>query len=319
MFEYLGSAGSELHAEMLKIYWVLIIPFILLLFGLELLKDESPNARDIIRRFLISVLMLLTFDWCLNSIASIGDAVTSQIGGMEQLSDVLAKLGPNYSGGDSWFSLRETTIYIFSLAAYIIAYLGFFVATALTHFVWAILYVCSPLMILMYVSRSTAYVTASLYKGLIQVVIWKVLWSILGVLLLKLAQQPQVAGMEDYLMAIVMNLCIGVSMLFIPLATKSLISDGMSSVASTLALAPAFAASGAVKMAASRFTAKAVHRLKSTAAFAAKPLTNPIAGRAEQLKDRLRPRFESFKRSYEKIGLPQEIINKQNKDRKKYE
>ena len=60
MFEYLGSAGSELHAEMLKIYWVLIIPFILLLFGLELLKDESPNARDIIRRFLISVLMLLS-------------------------------------------------------------------------------------------------------------------------------------------------------------------------------------------------------------------------------------------------------------------
>lgn len=319
MFEYLGTAGSELHAEMLKIYWVLIIPFVLLLFGLELLKDESPNARDIIRRFLISVLMLLTFDWCINSIGSIGDAVTSQIGGMEQLSDVLAKLGPNYSGHDSWFSLRETTIYIFSLAAYVIAYLGFFVATALTHFVWAILYVCSPLMILMYVSRSTAYVTASLYKGLIQVVIWKILWSILGVLLLKLAVQPQVAGMEDYLMAIVMNLCIGVSMLFIPLATKSLISDGMNSVASTLALAPAFAASGAVKMAASRFTAKAAHGLKSTAAFAAKPVTNPIMGRASELKDRLRPRFERFKRSYGKIGLPKEIINKQNKERKKYE
>ena len=304
---------------MLKIYWVLIIPFVLLLFGLELLKDESPNARDIIRRFLISVLMLLTFDWCLNSIASIGDAITSQIGGMEQLSDVLTKLGPNYSGHDSWFSLRETTIYIFSLAAYIIAYLGFFVATALTHFVWAILYVCSPLMILMYVSRSTSYVTASLYKGLIQVVIWKILWSILGVLLLKLAVQPQVAGMEDYLMAIVMNLCIGVSMLFIPLATKSLISDGMNSVASTLALAPAFAASGAVKLAASRFTAKAAQGLKSTAAFAAKPLTNPFMGRAEQLKDRLRPRFERFKQSYGKIGLPKEIINKQNKERKNYE
>jgi hypothetical protein len=319
MFEYLGTAGSELHAEMLKIYWVLIIPFVLLLFGLELLKDESPNARDIIRRFLISVLMLLTFDWCINSIASIGDAVTSQIGGMEQLSDVLTKLGPNYSGHDSLFSLRETTIYIFSLAAYIIAYLGFFVATALTHFVWAILYVCSPLMILMYVSRSTSYVTASLYKGLIQVVIWKILWSILGVLLLKLAVQPQVAGMEDYLMAIVMNLCIGVSMLFIPLATKSLISDGMNSVASTLALAPAFAASGAVKLAASRFTAKAAQGIKSTAAFAAKPVTNPIAGRAEQLKDRLRPRFERFKQSYGKIGLPKEIINKQNKERKKYE
>jgi len=315
MFEYLSTVGAELHGEMVKMYWVLIVPFVLLLFVMELIKDESPNARDIFRRVVISVLMLLTFDWCLNSIASIGDAITDQINGLEQLAEVLKKLGPNYSGGDSWFSLRETTIYIFSLAAYIIAYLGFFVATALTHFVWTILYVSSPLMILMYVSRSTAYVTMSLYKGLIQVVVWKVFWSILGVLLLKLAVQPQVSGMEDYLMAIVMNLCIGVSMLFIPLATKSLISDGMNSVASTLAMAPALAAAGAVKVTASRFASKAAGGMKGAALFATKPVTNPVAGRAEMLKDRLKPRFERFKSSYEKFGLPKEILNKRNQEK----
>ena len=316
MFEYLGTIGVELHGEMLKMYWVLIVPFVLLLFALELLKDESPSARDIFRRVVISVLMLLTFDWCLNSIATVGDAITDQINGLEQLSEVLKKLGPNYAGSDSWFSLRETTIYIFSLAAYIIAYVGFFVATALTHFVWTILYVSSPLMILMYVSRSTAYVTMSLYKGLIQVVVWKVLWSILGVLLLKLAVQPQVSGMDDYLMAIVMNLCIGVSMLFIPLATKSLISDGMNSVASTLAMAPALATAGAVKLGASRLAAKTAGGMKSAALFASKPVTNPVVGRAEMLKDRLKPRFERFKSSYEKMGLPKEILNKRNKERK---
>src|SRR5262249_45722207 len=157
-------------------------------------------------------------------------------------------------------------------------------ATALTHFVWTILYVCSPLMILMYVSRHTAYVTMSLYKGLIQVVIWKVLWSILGVLLLKLAAQPDVSGMEDYLMAIVMNLCIGIWMLFIPLATKSLISDGMSSVASTLAMAPAIAAGAAVKLGAAKLASKAVGGVKSSALFAAKPATNPFTGRMELMK-----------------------------------
>ncbi len=316
MFEYLGSVGAQLHGDMMKIYWVLLIPLVVLLFAIDLIRDESPNARDIVRRVVISVLMLLTFDWCLNSIASIGDAVTDQINGLTQLSEVLKRLGPNYSGHDSWFSLRETTIYIFSLAAYIVAYVGFFVATALTHFVWTILYVCSPLMILMYVSRSTAYVTASLYKGLIQVVIWKVLWSILGVLLLKLAVQPDVSGMEDYLMAIVMNLCIGVSMLFIPLATKSLISDGMNSVASTLALAPAFATAGAVKLAATRAAAKTAGGLKSTSLFVAKPATNPVAGRAEMLKDRLRPRFEKLKTQYGRIGLPKEILNKQTRRKK---
>lgn len=316
MFEYLGAVGAELHGEMIKMYWVLLVPFVLLLFALEMLKDENPNVRDILRRLVISVLMLYSFDWCMNSIATVGDAITDQIGGLAQLSQVLRQLGPNFSGHDSWFSLRETTIYIFSLAAYIIAYVGFFTATALTHFLWTILYVCSPLMILMFVSRHTAYVTMSLYKGLIQVVVWKVLWSILGVLLLKLAVEPDVSGMEDYLMAIVMNLCIGISMLFIPLATKSLLSDGMSSVASTLAMAPAIAAAGAVKLGVTRLASKAMGGLRSTALFAAKPATNPVTGRYEMLRDRLKPRFENFKRSYEQIGLPQQIKNKRNKEKK---
>lgn len=317
MFEYLSGVGAELHASMVQMYWVLLVPFVLLLLSLELLKDESPNVRDVARRVVISVLLLITFDWCLDSIASIGDAVTDRINGLEQLSEVLKKLGPNYSGPDSWFSLRETTIYIFSLAAYIIAYVGFFVATALTHFVWTILYICSPLMILMYVSRSTAQITMSLYKGLVQVVVWKVFWSVLGVLLLKLAVQSDVSGMEDYLMAIVMNLCIGISMLFIPVATKSLISDGMSSMAGTLAMAPALATANAVKLTANRFVAKAAESIKSAATFAIKPVTNPVTGRAQMLKERLGPRFERFKQSYERIGLPKEILKKQNNKERK--
>ena len=139
------------------------------------------------------------------------------------------------------------------------------------------------------------------------------LWSILGVLLLKLAVQPDVSGMEDYLMAIVMNLCIGVSMLFIPLATKSLISDGMSSVASTLAMAPAIATAGAVKMAATKMASRTVSGIKSSALFAAKPATNPVTGRFEMAKDRLKPRFEQFKKRYEQVGLPKEILNKRNR------
>jgi hypothetical protein len=269
MFEYLSSAGLEMHNELVKMYWVLLVPFVVFLLVLEIIKDESPNTKEIFRRIIISILLLITFDWALDSIATLGDAITAKIDGLEKLSEVLAKIGPSASSQNSWFSLRETTIYIFSLAAYIIAYLGFFVATALTHFVWTILYVCSPLMILAFVSPYTSFVTKSLYKGLVQVVLWKILWSILGVLLLKLAEQPQVTGLEDYLTTIVVNLCIGVSMLFIPLATRSLISDGMNSVANTLAMAPAFAAAGAVKLTASRWGSKMGEHIKGAGQFIA--------------------------------------------------
>lgn len=304
MFEYLSSAGLELHNELVKMYWVLLVPFIIFLLVMEIIKDENPNTKEIFRRIILSILLLITFDWAINSIAVLGDSITEKINGLEKLGDVLAKIGPTNSSQDSWFSLRETTIYIFSLASYIVAYLGFFIATALTHFVWTILYVCSPLMILAFISPHTSFVTTSLYKGLVQVVLWKILWSILGVLLLKLAEQPQVTGLEDYLTTIVVNLCIGVSMLFIPLATRSLISDGLNSVANTLAMAPAFAAAGAMKLTASTWASKMGVNAKGAAQFIAKPITNPIVGRYEQIKDRVKPRVDNFIQSYRSIGLP---------------
>ena len=82
----------------------------------------------------------------------------------------------------------ENILYAFSLIAYIIAYLGFFVAEALTQFVWVILYTVSPLMILAYVPVQTANVTSNLYKGLVKVVLWKIMWTILGALLLKMVK-----------------------------------------------------------------------------------------------------------------------------------
>lgn len=298
MFSYLGSVGAELHAQMVQMYWILLVPFVVFLFVLEVVQAEDPNLKDLLRRIVFSILLLLTFDWTLDAIAVMGDSITEKIDGLQKLSDVLQNLGPNYSGKDSWFNVRETILYVFSILAYLIAYLGFFIATALTHFVWTILYVASPLMILMYVSRHTAHVTTSLYKGLVQVVIWKILWSILGVLLLKLAIQPEFTGMEDYIMSIVVNLCIGFSMLFIPIASRSLISDGMSSVASSLAAVPAVAAGGAIKMAAAKYGGK----IAGAAAFAAKPVTNPITSRAQILKENLRPRFERAKAAYGSVG-----------------
>ena len=67
---------------------------------------------------------------------------------------------------------------------------------------------------------------SNLYRGLISVAVWKVMWTLLGSLLLKLALNPKVVGVEDYFLSMVVNLLIGLSMLLIPLFTKSLIADG---------------------------------------------------------------------------------------------
>ncbi|MBY0315636.1 MAG: hypothetical protein K2Q26_08960 [Bdellovibrionales bacterium] len=181
-------------------------------------------------------------------IGFLGDGILNRIDQKNSFGDVLSQLGPLPDNkSDSWFSLREHALYFMSLFAYMIAYLGFFMAEALTHFVWTVLYVISPLMILAYIPKTTSHVTGNLYRGLIQVILWKVLWTILGVLLLNLAKEAKYTGFEDYLQSIVLNLCIGFSMLFIPLASKSLVNDGFSSVASTISTMPAKALSSYLK------------------------------------------------------------------------
>lgn len=301
MFDYLPEVGRQLRGELVDVYWTLLVPFVVLLIILEFFKEEPPNVREIFRRVVVSILMLYSFDYVINAIAMVGDGITDRIDGIQKLWDVLKNLGPNYnSSSGEWFNLRETAIYFFNIAAYIIAYLGFFVATALIHFVWTVLYICSPLMILFYVSKSTAYVTKSLYSGLIQVVTWKILYSILGVLLLKLAMNPQVTGMEDYLMSIIVNLCIGVSMLFIPFATKSLVNDGLQGAASALA------AGVAIKAAALSAGKKLAMKGAAAGNFLSIPAKNWTGAKLDKMRARMEPvtsRASKMKEQWKELGL----------------
>tara|TARA_B110001454_G_scaffold219192_1_gene251131 strand:- start:17006 stop:17959 length:954 start_codon:yes stop_codon:yes gene_type:complete len=317
MFDYLSDVGRSLRTELVSTYWVLIVPLVLLLLVMEFLKSDEPDVKDIFRRVLVSVLLLYSFDITLNSIATIGDSITEKIDGLQKLWDVLKNLGPNYnSASNDWFNLRETALYIFNIAAYIIAYLGFFISNAMIHFVWTILFVCSPLMILAYVARQTEHVTFSLYKGLVQVVLWKILWSLLGVLLLKLAMNPKVTGMEDYLMSIIINLSIGLSMLFIPIATRSLLNDGMESAASAITAVPTMATGVALKAQMAKLAKGIASGVVSGGKFAAKPMTNPFVGRAELLKRRVNPKLNEMKKTYENLFLPKDL-RKGNNDKRR--
>ena len=250
MFQNLVEIARELRSELVGVYWVLIVPLIVLLVIFEFFKeDQQPlNVVDILRRTVISVLLLVSFEEVMNTIAYIGDGILAKLSLKNNLWHVLSNLGPTKEKvSNDWFNLREHVLYALSVLAYIIAYLGFFLAEALTHFVWTILYIVSPLMILAYIPRQTAQITSNLYQGLFKVLLWKLLWTILGALLLKLAMEPQYSGLEDYLQSIVMNLCIGLSMLFIPIAAKSIINDGINGAASAIAVLPAMATAQAIK------------------------------------------------------------------------
>ncbi|MBX9765896.1 MAG: hypothetical protein K2X47_01375 [Bdellovibrionales bacterium] len=305
---------------MIQVYWTLLPALVAFLVVMEMLKssDQQPNVNDILRRTVISILLLLSFGTVVNTVAMLSDGITARIDQTQSLWEAIKNLGPNSQGeSGSLFDMRTHVIYFFAIGAYLIAYIGFFASVALMNFVWAILYVCAPLMILCFVPRATSGIVGNLYRGLTSVAIWKILWTLLGSLLLKLAVNPKVVGVDDYILSMVMNLLIGLSMLLIPLFTKSLLGDGLQSAAATLAAAPGLMATKAAMITSKAFGKRLIGGATNLAGFTSKPLTNPLTGRAKVMAHRMKPHVRQFKNWYSQSGLPTEAKELVKKERRR--
>lgn len=250
MFENLVELARELRGEALSLYWILLVPIVVLLIIFELVKSEQqqPNAHEILKRSVISMLLLYSFDMTVGAISLVGEGILGRFDSYNNSWEVIKQLGPKAGDSDvAMFDIKGHILYVFALLSYIIAYLGFFLAEAMTHIVWLVLNILSPLMILCYIPKAMVSITVNLYKTLITVVIWKILWVILGALLLKLASEHKLDSIVEFELSIVVSLCIGLAMLFVPLVTKSLISSGFESIATAASLVPAFMASKFLK------------------------------------------------------------------------
>ena len=250
MIEWLPDVCGQLHDEMVQIYWMLLLPIIVLLVVIELFKTSSgqPDAGKILVRAVVSIILLISFKETINLIALLGDGIASRIDGLAKLTQILDTFGDNLNrDAPPLYKFRELFIFTLNFASYFLAYFGVFVVEALIHFSWSILYVCAPLMILCHVPEQTAGVCKNLYKGILTVISWKILWSVLGVLLLKLAVQKTTESSDDIITTAIINLCIAVSIMLVPLFSKSLLGDGLSSFTAGIAAVPGIAALGVGK------------------------------------------------------------------------
>jgi len=112
------------------------------------------------------------------------------------------------------------------------------------YFFWVFLTATAPILILFTLFRSTSQITVNLYRGMIEVASWKIVWAVLGAMLTALSFSDiyQVEG--NYITLIVMNFVIAVAMLATPLMVRSIVGSGLDAMSTTLGSATVAAMTG---------------------------------------------------------------------------
>lgn len=224
---------------MLEIFWILLVPFVLITFCLDYFKvsEGGPNPTQVLKRVVIALIMLVSFDEVMLLIASVSEGIIDKVNGTKGFNELFSLFGERASQlSFNVFKLRESIVLVLGFLSYCISYVSVIVCEVLSTIVYSLLFVCSPLLILCYVNDRTKNITASMYSSIIQIQVWKILWSILGLMLLKISLASDFGSGDSFLMTVALNLAIAVLMLFIPFATSSLLKNGLSDAAGKMSL-----------------------------------------------------------------------------------
>lgn len=234
---WLAAQAHQIHDTFYGMFYALVTVFLALGVFIEYFKwplGGMPSFSSLVGRALVAAIMLHTFSEVSNTIADIVDSLSRQLGDLNQLNLVLSKMGGKL--GDmhaSWVSFKETVVWIISFVTFFLLYLAVHAVNAFLLYTWTLLYVFSPLLIAFYVLPATAGTTKALYRSLVEVSCWKIVWSVLSTLLWSLALSDINKPGHDipFVTVIFLNLILAGSLLMTPMVVHALAGAGFSGLA----------------------------------------------------------------------------------------
>lgn len=237
---WLAAEAKTLHGIFQSVFYSLVLVFLLLGVLIEYFKwplGDVPSFGILVGRVLVAAILLNTFPEVMNTLSDIADALSKRIGDLNQFQLVLSRMGDRLKEFSfSWVKVKETLILAMSFLSFFVLYASVHVANAFLVFTWALLYVFSPLLIALFVLPKTAPATGALYRSLIEVSCWKIVWSVLATLLWSSALNDMNKPGYDisFVSAVCYNLILAGSLLMTPVVVHFLASGGLAQMGSSL-------------------------------------------------------------------------------------
>lgn len=240
-FELLGTLMRDLHQEFVNMYYLLLPVFFSLAVVVAWFRSPtgSPEFLDIIKRTVIATILLVAFPDISKAILFIADGIAEKIDKLNSLDTIIRMAQEkseaySFSAKSVLLQFNDLIIATLSFLSYLVLYIARYLTIAMYHFFWIFFMITAPLLMLFNLFEGTQQITKNLFKGMIEVACWKIVWAILGAMLAALSFGDAYRAEGSYLVLIVMNFIIALAMLMTPMMVKSIVGSGVQSMSSSL-------------------------------------------------------------------------------------
>lgn len=260
-----------------------------------------PAFGQLLGRTLVATILLVSYPEIANAIADVANSLASKLGDLNQYKEVLDKAGASLEKVSwSWGSVGDAFVFVISYLAFFILHVTVYFFDAAIIYAWMLLYIFSPLLIVLFIHPVTAPATGGLFRSLFEVSAWKIVWSVLGTLLWSSAVHnfdPQ-SDNQNFVTQLTFTIILSLSVLCTPIVVRSLLTKGVASLSGTLTGA---AGTALVASAAGPASMSALATAPTTTALtgARKIATMPIQRAKAYIKDR--------RKDENKSGVPQTV------------
>lgn len=238
-FAALGSVAFKVHMEMRNMYYLLLPVFFMASVAMVWIQNPvgGPEFLDKIKRAFIATLLLAGFTEITDAMLFLTNGIADKIdtmSGLEAVMQMASEKANSYtiSPMTPILAFDDLMMAALSYCSYAILYCARFIMVAIYHFSWAFLSIMAPILLLFHVF--TSQITVNLFKSMFEIASWKVVWSVLSVILKALPFGTWYAMEGNYLTIVVLNFVVAICMVGTPLVIRSLVGSGFTSMASGL-------------------------------------------------------------------------------------
>ena len=238
-FELLGTLVKNIHTSLSGLFYLALPVAVIMAVVIGYFKSGSPDYIDLLKRTIVAVIILVAFPEISQTILDVCNGIAQKIDdmkGLETFLQMAQEKTQSYATAKNVLLLRfnDLIVAVISLLCFMILFIARFLMIAMYYFFWILLSALSPIFILFYIFPSTAYLTKNLFRGLIEVASWKILWAVLSAMLAStsLANIYYVEG--NHITLIVLNLVVAIAMLLTPLIVRSIMGEGAQSAATMI-------------------------------------------------------------------------------------